>query len=90
MKLTLHLAAVEKLCIEEESGVEETLSPLPLVCFIDKIVPTKHKILLCQPRADVYYSSIGVKYCRHISCSHRRVLSLLRLTGRVEQQFITS
>lgn len=88
--VTVHLAAVEKLCIEEESGVEETLSPLHLVCFIDKTLPAKHKILLHQPRADVYYFSIGVKYCGHVSCRHRTVLSLLRLTGSVEQQFITS
>lgn len=64
---TIHLAAVENLCIREESGVEETLlNPVPLVCFIDKTVPPNHKILFHHPRADVYYSSVGVKYCRHV------------------------
>lgn len=64
---TIHLAAVENLYVREESGVEETpLNPVPLVCFIDKTVPPKHKISLHRPRAEVYYSFTGVKYCRHM------------------------
>ena len=64
---SIHLAAVENLFIKEESGVEETLlNPVPLVCFIDETIPPKHKIFLHHPRADVYYSSIGVKCCRHM------------------------
>lgn len=61
---SIPLAALENLCIKEENGVEETpLNPVPLVCFIDKTVP--NKILLHHSRADVYYSSVGVKYCRY-------------------------
>lgn len=64
---TMHLAAVENLHVKEGSGMEETpLNPVPFVCFIGKTAPPKQKILLHCPRADVYYSSVGVKYCRHM------------------------
>lgn len=44
-------------------------TPLNLAClvwFIYKTVLPKHKIPLHNPRADVYYSSGGVKCCRHM------------------------
>lgn len=47
-----------------------------LVWFIDKAVPPKHKISLHHLRADVYYSSGDVKYCRHVSPSHRSTTSV--------------
>lgn len=92
---TMHLAAVENLHVRERSGVEnlhvrerrrveETpLNPVPFICLIGKTALQNHKILLHCPRADVYYSSVGVKYCRHVSCSRRRVLSPFRLVGMV-------